>query len=204
MPDVKAELAASFSLSQSRTQRERKYHSAPLKIAKTFRYATPERDPLAVYVMDCSPGLMSGDDYRFDVELGGGTSVFWTNQSFTKVHPSLGTPSVQQQTIRIDEGAMPELMPEPVMLYAGASLDSETDIRMESGSTLMYGEVLCPGRTHRGESCAYERFAAHPCASCCTVCFRCPCANSRLTWAAASLPEPIEWFRFLFCQSRPY
>lgn len=159
MPDVRAELAAEFALSRGLTRLERKYHSAPLKIAKTFRYAEPERDQLGVYVMDCSPGLMSGDAYRFDVELGGGTSVFWTNQSFTKVHPSLGTPSVQQQHIRIDAGALLELMPEPVMLYAGASLESETDIRMESGSTLLCGEVLCPGRTHRGESFAYERFA---------------------------------------------
>ncbi|HEY1213297.1 MAG TPA: urease accessory protein UreD, partial [Bryobacteraceae bacterium] len=90
MPNVTGEIRAEFAVRSGLTQLVSKYHASPLKIAKTFRYENetllPDRDAppteqLGVYMMDCSPGLMSGDHYEIGVRLQEGARVFLTNQS---------------------------------------------------------------------------------------------------------------------------
>ncbi|MCD1259829.1 urease accessory protein UreD [Paenibacillus athensensis] len=117
-------------------------------------------EQVAVYVMDCSPGLMDGDRYELSWSLQPGAHVYLTNQSFTKVHPAgAAGGAVQRQTIRLGREAVLEYMPEPVMLYADAAYCGETDVHLEQGSVLMLSDVLCPGRTGRGELFQYKRYA---------------------------------------------
>jgi urease accessory protein len=167
MPKSGGEIAAEFALLDGRTHLVRKYHSSPLKIAKTFRFENEPhlqlagmaaQDQLGVYMMDCSPGLMSGDTYELSWHLHKGASVFLTNQSFTKVHPSEGEGSRQLQRIQVDAHALLEYMPEPIMLYKDASFHGETEIHLASEATLMMSEILCPGRVQRGEKFHYKSY----------------------------------------------
>ncbi|RAP75560.1 urease accessory protein UreD [Paenibacillus montanisoli] len=133
-----------------------KYHTAPLKIAKAF----PMGDALGVIVMDVSPGLLSGDRYELQWKIGHEAHLFLTNQSFTKVHPapdSMGGSAIRQ-SFELGRNAIVESMPQPVMLYRDAVLESETVVRLEAGAVWMGAEVLCPGRTLRGERFAYRSY----------------------------------------------
>lgn len=167
MPKGSGEIRAEFALLEGRTHLIRKYHSSPLKIAKTFRFENEPhiravgmdvQDQLGVYMMDCSPGLMSGDTYELNWRLHEGASVFLTNQSFTKVHPSVHEGSRQLQRIQVEAGALLEYMPEPIMLYKDASFRGDTDVFLASGATLMMSEILCPGRVQRGEKFHYKNY----------------------------------------------
>lgn len=150
-----AELRAEFVCSGGQTSLKGKYHTAPIKIAKAF----PVDGQLAVIVMDVSPGLLSGDRYELKWKCGAGAHAMVTNQSYTKVHPSMpGCGSELKQLFELDEGAVIEHMPEPVMLYKHASFASETVVRLERGSVWMQADVLCPGRTLRGERFDYSSF----------------------------------------------
>lgn len=148
-------LQASFERHGDRTVMTRKYHTAPVKIAKAF----PQGTGLGVIVMDVSPGLLDGDQYELDWHCGPGSRLFVTNQSYTKVHPAgvKGGASLRQSFV-LEEGAVVEHMPEPIMLYRQAALRSETDVRLAPGSLWMQGDVWCPGRTLRGEAFLYDRF----------------------------------------------
>jgi urease accessory protein len=165
MSKVSGEIVAEFAAHDGRTELVRKFHTSPLKIAKTFRYenerlsaSSKHLDQLGVYMMDCSPGLMSRDHYELSFLLQKGASVFLTNQSFTKVHPSIEQGSTQRQTIVVEEGALLEYMPEPLMLYKDSCYRGETEVRMEPGAVFMMSELLCPGRTQRGEKFQYTRY----------------------------------------------
>ncbi|OPH60379.1 hypothetical protein BC351_17950 [Paenibacillus ferrarius] len=166
MPKVTGEIQVEFAVRSGLTQLVRKYHTSPLKIAKTFRYDNetlsldaPPAEQLGVYMMDCSPGLMSGDHYEITMRLGEGARVYLTNQSFTKVHPSeAGSGSTQRQTLKLGAEALLEYMPEPLMLYKDASLAAEMDVQLSPGSALIFSDVLCPGRTQRGEIFHYTRY----------------------------------------------
>ncbi|RTE08845.1 urease accessory protein UreD [Paenibacillus whitsoniae] len=168
MPKLTGSVAARFTAQNGRTQLVERSHAAPLKIAKTFRYAnetidpdTPPVDQVGVYIMDCSPGLMAGDHYELRVELGDAARVYVTNQSYTKVHPARdGVGASQRQTLRLAPGAVLEYMPEPLMLYKDAVYTSDLDVYLAAGSALLYGEVICPGRTQCGEVFHYTRLAS--------------------------------------------
>lgn len=166
MPKVTGEITAQFAVRSGLTQLVHKYHASPLKIAKTFRYenetlihGAEPMEQLGIYMMDCSPGLMSGDHYEINVRLGEGARIFLTNQSFTKVHPSVADQgSTQRQTLHLDAEAVLEYIPEPLMLYKDACLFAEMDVRLSSGSALIFSDICCPGRTQRGEIFQYNRY----------------------------------------------
>jgi len=152
-PQQSAQLRARFSYRHGRTVLSEKYHTAPIKIAKTF----PLDEQLAAIVMDVSPGLLSGDCYDFVWQAEADTRLYLTNQSYTKVHPCPpeGMARMRQQ-FELSPGAVVESMMEPLMLYRDAALRNETEVRLSSGAVWMQTEVLCPGRTHRGETFRYR------------------------------------------------
>ncbi|GBF76625.1 urease accessory protein [Paenibacillus sp. 598K] len=148
-----SELRARFRQRQGQTILTDKYHTAPIKIAKTF----PLEEQLAAIVMDVSPGLLSGDHYTFDWQAEADTRLYLTNQSYTKVHPCPpeGRASMRH-SFALGPGALVESMMEPLMLYRDAALRNDTEVRLSPGSVWMQIEVLCPGRTHRGETFRYR------------------------------------------------
>ncbi|MBY9077693.1 urease accessory protein UreD [Paenibacillus sp. HN-1] len=147
-------LRASFSLRGGKTEAIERYHTAPVKIAKLFRFP----DELGVIVMDSSPGMLGNDRYVMEWEAGQDTRVVLTNQSFTKVHPcEYGQKASMLQRFRLGSGSCIEVMMEPVMLYRDAAYENDTVVELQKGSVWMQGEVLCPGRILRGESFVYRR-----------------------------------------------
>ena len=143
----------SFAVRDGQTKVSGKYHTAPIKIAKAF----PVEEQLAVIVMDVSPGLLEGDRYELEWTSGKHSHVMITNQSYMKVHPSLpaGGSSMRQSFV-LEEYAVVEHMPEPMMLYKDAALRNETHVSLQTGSVWMQADVLCPGRTLRGEKFDYR------------------------------------------------
>lgn len=63
-----------------------------------------------------------------------------------------------RQRFDLEENAVAEHMPEPVMLFKNASFHNETMVRLKAGAVWMQADVLCPGRTLRGERFDYRSF----------------------------------------------
>ncbi|WP_424768799.1 urease accessory protein UreD [Paenibacillus sp. sgz302251] len=149
-------LRASFASRSGQTLLEHKYHTAPIKIAKAF----PLEGQLGVIVMDVSPGLLDGDRYELEWTSRPNSHVMITNQSYMKVHPSMpGGGSSMLQSFVLEENAIVEHMPEPIMLYKNARLKNETQVHLKAGAIWMQADVLCPGRTLRGERFAYRSYS---------------------------------------------
>ncbi|NHN30415.1 urease accessory protein UreD [Paenibacillus agricola] len=166
MPDMTGCISAGFHERNGQTWLGDKYHTYPLKIAKTFAF---DYGQLGVYMMDASPGIMAGDRYVMDWRFGERTNVYITNQSYTKVHPARpengGDETVrvseQQQTLELASNSYVEYMPEPVMLYKDAVLHSSMEVRLAAGSTLILSDLVSPGRVLRGELFQYEHYENH-------------------------------------------
>lgn len=135
-------------------------HRTPLKLAKSFAYPDGRA---GICMMDCSPGVLSGDHYSIDVRLQPGCDVHVTNQSFTKVHPvrsgidgvdgvnGIDGGGVMVQRLTVGASAFLDYDVEPTMLYKDARFRSVVEITMEAGSHLAFHEIICPGRALRGE-----------------------------------------------------
>lgn len=134
------------------------FHQAPLKAAKPF---AGEKGELVLYLMDASPGLFNGDVQEIDCTVEKGASLFLTNQSSCKLHPSPDpSESRQIQRFHLREGAVLEYFPEPLVPYKGARHLGETVVCMETGAQAIIGEILTPGRAGRGETFQYQTVAS--------------------------------------------
>ncbi len=155
MPSVRGVVRGRFACKGRGTFLVDRYHRAPLKISKTF--PMEQGGQLAVYMMDASPGMLEGDQYEISMELEAGTSVYLTNQSFTKTHPSPITGSRLSQYFRLGKGSVLEYFPEPMIPYAKSRIDMHTRCELEEDAVLLFGDIMTPGRTHREERFQYEQ-----------------------------------------------
>ena len=151
-----ARLEAVFASANGKTQMSRCFAAAPLKIAKTFPLDEPGLGPyetgIGVCVMDCSPGLLAGDFYRFDWHLGENAHVWVSTQGFTRVHPSRENPCRLEQKICLESGAWLEWFPYPTTLFRDADLRNNCEVEIAGNATLLMGEILGAGRIGRGEA----------------------------------------------------
>ncbi len=153
-----SELRAEAGMVKGRTELISRYHTSPLKIAKTFSLSNEGWRQLAVVQMDGSPGLLEGDRYLFDWHLREGTRLYATNQAYTRVHPCIAGDSRLNQRFSLESGAVLEWIPEPVMLFRDARFVSETELDLAEGSICMLGDIFCPGRISRGEAFAFRSY----------------------------------------------
>ena len=101
-----------------------------------------------VFMITTSGCVLQGDRLALDIACGPGTRAHVTTQSATKLHSMDANYATQTQAIVLADGAYLELLPEPLIPHRGARFVSDTRITIAPSATLLYGEILQPGRKH--------------------------------------------------------
>jgi urease accessory protein len=137
-----------FSLQAGKTILQHAYCEIPFKITRVL----DSNGPLAhVMLMHCTAGLFGGDKIECSIRLERGARVMITQQSATKVHPSLGPPAIQVNQIFVDSDAELRLYLEPIIPFAGSILHQTTRLDVARGGRLAFWESLMAGRVGSGE-----------------------------------------------------
>jgi urease accessory protein len=117
----------------------------------------PERslpDLAWLFIITTSGCVLQGDRMSLEVRLGPGARVHLTTQSATKIHTMDANYAVQTQHIGLDEDAYLEFMPDPLIPHRRARFLGDTRIRIAETATLLYSEIVQPGRKHhRPDEC---------------------------------------------------
>ncbi|MDN4606657.1 urease accessory protein UreD [Sporosarcina highlanderae] len=126
------------------------FQQPPLKASRELYQGD---DPTAtVYVMESSGGMVAGDRNDITIELLPGSSARIIQQSALKVYRShTGDTCVQTIDVKLAEEARLEWMPEVIIPFAEAKFQMETTIHLANNATLLWGEIIAPGREMRGE-----------------------------------------------------
>ena len=101
-----------------------------------------------LFVITTSGCVLQGDRLALDISLRPGAKVHVTTQSATKVHAMDANYALATQSVTLDEGAYLEFMPDPLLLHRRARFASETHITVAPTATLLYSEIVQPGRKH--------------------------------------------------------
>lgn len=109
-----------------------------------------------MYIMSPSGGILQGDMYRIEIELEKGAQAHFTTQGATRVYRMEKGFAGQSVSISAGEGAYVEYMPDQIIPYAGSRFYQKTSLRTHSEATVVYSEVITPGRTAMGESFQYD------------------------------------------------
>ena len=105
-------------------------------------------DQAWLFMITTSGCVLQGDRLALDVTLAPGARAHLTTQSATKVHSMDANFAVQTQSIALADGAYLEFLPEPLIPHRRARFLSDTRITIAPTATLLYAEIVQPGRKH--------------------------------------------------------
>lgn len=121
-------------------------------------YVDEELPDLAVVCLaNPTAGILSGDHLALNLSLDPEARARVGTASATKIYAMTSGSAAQETRIRVGEAAYLEYLPDPIIPFRGARFTQHTIITLAPGATLIYGDVLAPGRLSMGESLAYDR-----------------------------------------------
>ncbi|MDO9019255.1 MAG: urease accessory protein UreD [Deltaproteobacteria bacterium] len=116
-------------------------------------------EALWAYTTSYGGGLVDGDALSLDAHVAAGAALMLATQASTKVFRGVRGSS-QALSLRLDEGALAVVLPDPVVCFAGATYGQRTEVDLAPGASLVLVDGLHAGRVARGERWAFARYAS--------------------------------------------
>jgi urease accessory protein len=135
---------------------------APLLVQQALYWDEKMPHLPCVYIITNSGGILQGDRYTIEIDLAPGAQAHVTTQAATKIHEMDANFATQTQHIVLREGSYLEYLPHPVIPFANSRFITQTRITIDPGATLLYSEILMPGRKYfgAGEIFDYDVFSS--------------------------------------------
>jgi urease accessory protein len=129
--------------------------TSPLKIAKPFYRDTGYTE---LMIICASPGMLEGDRYDMRFDIGAGSKVIISGQSYQKLFDAKSGGAEQNLNIQVRENASLCYLPYPAVPFAGSRFRFKVDIRLDRSSKLFFGDILTFGRAGMGERFAFAEY----------------------------------------------
>ena len=101
-----------------------------------------------IFMITTTGCVLQGDRLAVEVTLGPQARAHVTTQSATKIHSMDANHATQTQSITLADGAYLEFLPEPLIPHRRSRFHSVTRIAIAPTASLLYGEIVQPGRKH--------------------------------------------------------
>ena len=118
------------------------YVAYPFHLTRPFYFDGDPGGMLSLYLQSASGGIYRGDDLLLELEADAGTAVHVTTQAATIVHDTRETKARHDVRIRVGEGAFCEYLPDPIILFPGAELESRVSVVLEPGAVFLMADAF--------------------------------------------------------------
>ena len=136
-------------LGSSRTVMTERNHFGPLRILKPLY---PEGHDICHGVVVHPPGgIVAGDSLAIDVQVDANANALITTPGAQKWYRSSGKQASAVTRLHVADGATLEWMPQETMVFDGAWVEQVLDVTLAPRARFFGWEMLCLGRTTRGE-----------------------------------------------------
>jgi urease accessory protein len=132
------------------------FSRVPLQVQKALYLEDSFPQMAYVYVMSPSGGVLQGDRLSIDISLEKGSRVHVTTQAATKVYSMNRNYATQVVNAVVGEGCYLELIPDQLIPYRNSRFHQCVSMRVHDDATMVYSEIVTPGRTGRGERFEYD------------------------------------------------
>lgn len=121
----------------------------PLQTLRPFYYDEAQPNLAIIYVLNPTGGTLQGDRLRMDIALEDGCKTHLTTQAATKIYRMNADYATQTINFTLGRNSYLEYLPDQTIPYRNSRFYQEVNVRMQSGSALMYWEILTAGRKGR-------------------------------------------------------
>ena len=155
-PPVAGSADLHFAARDGRTRLVKSLARPPFVVQRALYLDSCLDDMAFLFLANPTAGIFQGDHQRISVSIGPDARAHITTQSATKIHAMPDSLATQETCLTVEDGAYLEYLPEPLIPFQGARFRQESQVMVAPGGSLLYGEVIAPGRLARGESLAYD------------------------------------------------
>jgi len=155
-----AQLHLSFELdSRGATILRVKTQQPPWRVVRGFD--APSGEKLA-HMHNVSGGVLDTDALEWRVDVGAGALAQLTSTGATRVYRSRSRDQVatQRALVSLGEGAYFEYLPDQLIPFAGSRFEQNTRVELARGASLIWWDMIAPGRDASGELFGYESLAS--------------------------------------------
>lgn len=132
------------------------YSHVPL-LAQRAMYLEESLPAMAyVYIVSPSGGILQGDRYQIDIKLGNNTYAHVTTQGATRIYKMEKNYASQIINIEVKEGGYFEYVPDQIIPFRNSRFYQEVILKIHDNATIIYSEVIVPGRVASGEAFQYD------------------------------------------------
>ncbi len=155
-----AKLHLSFELdTRGLTVLRVKAQRPPWRVVRGFD--APSGEKLA-HVHNVSGGILDTDALEWRVDVGSRAQAQVTSTGATRVYRSRSEDRVatQRATVVVGEGGYFEYLPDQLIPFTGARFEQSTRVELGAGASLIWWDIIAPGRDASGEFFRYESLAS--------------------------------------------
>jgi urease accessory protein len=109
-----------------------------------------------LYIMSTSGGILQGDRYKMDIALSRGAKAHITTQGATRVYRMERNYATQIVNVDLEADTYFEFIPDQVIPYRNSRFYQTLRMRVHDSATMIYSEMIVPGRVASGESFEYD------------------------------------------------
>jgi len=142
--------------SNGKTVVTKQFSQVPLQFQRALYPENSLPEMAYLYVITPSGGILQGDRYRTDVSLKNKAIAHMTTQGATSIYSMNSNFASQIVNITVDENCYFEYIPDQIIPYNSSRYYQKVNLNVHDNATLIYSEVLTPGRVAMGESFEYD------------------------------------------------
>ena len=142
--------------STGKTSVKEQYSRVPLFAQRALYLEEALSNMAYMYIISPSGGILQGDRYRMDIMLRKHAFAHITTQGATRIYRMEKNYATQIVNIDVGEGCYFEYIPDQVIPYRDSRFYQEANLRVHDNATLLYSEIITPGRVASGEHFDYD------------------------------------------------
>ncbi len=142
--------------SNGKTVVTKQFSQVPLQFQRALYPENSLPEMAYLYVISPSGGILQGDRYRTDVSLKNKAVAHMTTQGATSIYSMDSNFASQIVNITLDENCYLEYIPDQIIPNKNSRYYQKVNLNIHDNATLVYSEILTPGRVAMDESFEYD------------------------------------------------
>lgn len=141
---------------RQKTVLKEQYSKVPLYTQRVLYLEESLPSMAYLFVISPSGGILQGDRYRMDITLSKDALFHLTTQGATRIYRMDKNFATQVVNITVGEGCYFEFIPDQIIPYRNSRFYQKVMLNVHDNATMVYSELLVPGRVASGESFDYD------------------------------------------------